>query len=77
MVINLDCSKYLKKINKKEVIKNLFDFNLGSVLAEVVDFEMSIETKAFYFYLMLHGLQTNKWPRLMVENSLILHLIWY
>ncbi|OPC47305.1 NACHT domain-containing protein [Elizabethkingia anophelis] len=47
MVINLDCSKYLKKINKKEVIKNLFDFNLGSVLAEVVDFEMSIETKAF------------------------------
>lgn len=47
MVINLDCSKYLKKINKKEVIKNLFDFNLGSVLAEVVEFEMSIEIKAF------------------------------
>ena len=47
MKIKLNCSKFLIKINKKEVIKNLFDFNLGSVLTEVVGLESNIETKAF------------------------------
>ncbi|AZI69848.1 nSTAND3 domain-containing NTPase [Cloacibacterium normanense] len=47
MKIKLNCSKFLMKINKKEVIKNLFDFNLGSVLTEVVGLESNIETKAF------------------------------
>lgn len=47
MEIKLNCSKFLIKINKKEVIKNLFDFNLGSVLTEVVGLESNIESKAF------------------------------
>lgn len=47
MEIRLDCSKYLKKINKAEAIKNLFDFNLGSALTEVIGINYSIEMKAF------------------------------
>lgn len=47
MEIRLDCSKFLTKINKQEIIKNLLDFNLGSTLTEIVGLETSIETKAF------------------------------
>lgn len=47
MEIKLNCSKYLKKINKAEAIKNLFDFNLGSALTEVIGVDYSIEMKAF------------------------------
>ncbi|UFH33262.1 NACHT domain-containing protein [Chryseobacterium sp. C-71] len=47
MKITLNSSKYLKKINKIEAIKNLFDFNLGSALTEILDVDYSIEMKAF------------------------------
>ena len=47
MEITLNCQKYLIKLNKIEIFKNLLDFNLGSVLTEIVDVEESIELKAF------------------------------
>lgn len=47
MEIKLSCSKYLKKINKTEAIKNLFDFNIGSALTEIVGVDYDIEMKAF------------------------------
>ncbi|WP_394675233.1 NACHT domain-containing protein [uncultured Chryseobacterium sp.] len=47
MEIKLNCSKYLLNINKKEVIKNLFDFNIGSTLTEIIDIQKNVEMKAF------------------------------
>ncbi|WP_284462225.1 NACHT domain-containing protein [Chryseobacterium sp.] len=47
MKITLSCSKYLKKINKVEIVKNLFDFNFGSALTEIVEVNYDKEMKAF------------------------------
>jgi len=47
MEIHLKPSTYTFKINKKEIIKNLLDFNLGSVLTEIVEIDDTKERKAF------------------------------
>lgn len=47
MEINLNCHDFIIKIDKKEVIKNLFDFKVGSALTEIVSVERSNEMKAF------------------------------
>ncbi len=47
MEIKLNCRDFTTKINAKEVLKNLFDFSLGSALTEIVDIEPSIERTAF------------------------------
>ncbi|WKL46110.1 NACHT domain-containing protein [Flavobacterium pectinovorum] len=47
MEIKLKCADYTKKLNIKETIKNVFDFNIGTVLTEVVGITESKETKAF------------------------------
>ena len=47
MKITLNCSKYLKKINKVEVVKNLFDFNFGSAITEILEVDYDQEMKAF------------------------------
>jgi len=47
MQIRLSCSKYIKKISKVEVVKNLFDFNLGSAITEILEVKYDQEMKAF------------------------------
>lgn len=47
MEIKLKCSDYTKKLNIKEAVKNIFDFNIGTVLTEVVEIAKSKEMKAF------------------------------
>jgi hypothetical protein len=47
MEIKLKCSDYTKKINFKEAVKNVFDFNIGTALTEVVGIAQSKEMKAF------------------------------
>lgn len=47
MEIKLKCSQYLIKPNYKEIVKNLFDFNIGTSLTELLKVETSIEMKSF------------------------------
>lgn len=47
MEIKLKCSDYTKKLNFKEAVKNVFDFNIGTAVTEVVGITESKETKAF------------------------------
>ncbi|MFA9189649.1 hypothetical protein, partial [Flavobacterium magnesitis] len=47
MEIKLKCSNYSLKLNLKESIKNIFDFNIGSALTEIIKIEESKEIKAF------------------------------
>ncbi|WP_315054674.1 NACHT domain-containing protein [Chryseobacterium indoltheticum] len=47
MEIKLNSEKYLTKISKRDVVKNLFDFNLGSVVTDIVGVDLDIEMKAF------------------------------
>lgn len=47
MEIKLKCSDYTKNVNFKEAVKNIFDFNIGTALTEVVGISQSKEMKAF------------------------------
>ncbi|PBJ13974.1 NACHT domain-containing NTPase [Flavobacterium sp. ACN6] len=47
MEIKLKCSDYTKNLNFKEAVKNVFDFNIGTALTEVVGISQSKEMKAF------------------------------
>lgn len=47
MEIKLKCSDYTKKINFKEAVKNVFDFNIGTAATEIVGISHSKEMKAF------------------------------
>lgn len=51
MEIKLKFSKLKFKANIKEVVKNLFDFNVGTVLTETVGVEFTNEHKAFVLLL--------------------------
>ncbi|PKB17338.1 AAA family ATPase [Flavobacterium sp. 5] len=47
MEIKLNCSDYTAKLNIKEAIKNIFDFNFGTSLTELIQIDNSKEMKAF------------------------------
>lgn len=47
MEIKLKCSDFIYTANKISIIKNFFDFNLGSVFTDVIDVKHSKEMKAF------------------------------
>jgi len=47
MEIKLKCSDYTKNLNFKEAVKNVFDFNIGTALTEIVGVTQSKEMKAF------------------------------
>ena len=47
MEIKLNSSKINFKIDSKKVIQNLFDFNIGSAITEIVNVSSSIESSAF------------------------------
>jgi len=47
MELTLKAGHYSTKINYKEVIKNFFDLNIGSVLVDILQVDSSLETKAF------------------------------
>ncbi|WP_411766434.1 NACHT domain-containing protein [Winogradskyella sp. A3E31] len=47
MKIKLNSSKLDYKIEKKKIFQNLFDFNLGSTVSEILDVNKSKESKAF------------------------------
>lgn len=51
MEIKLKFSKLKFTMNIKEVVKNIFDFNLGTVLTEVLSIESTNEQKAFLLLL--------------------------
>lgn len=51
MEIKLKFSKLKFTMNIKEVVKNIFDFNLGTVLTEVLSVESTNEQKAFLLLL--------------------------
>lgn len=51
MEIKLKFSKLKFKTNIKEVVKNLFDFNIGSALTEIISIELTNENKAFLLLL--------------------------
>lgn len=51
MEIKLKFSKLKFKANIKEVVKNLFDFNVGTVLTETLGVELTNEHKAFILLL--------------------------
>ncbi len=48
MEIKITPSKYVASVNFKEIFKNFFDFNWGSVLTETINIKESVETKAFW-----------------------------
>ncbi|KGO86348.1 hypothetical protein Q765_10700 [Flavobacterium rivuli WB 3.3-2 = DSM 21788] len=47
MEIKLKSSDYNYKLNFKEVVKNFFDFNVGSAITDMISIDSSIEMKAF------------------------------
>ncbi|MBA9072274.1 GTPase SAR1 family protein [Flavobacterium gossypii] len=47
MQINLKSSQYTSKVEFKEIVRNLFDFNLGSVLTDIITIDNTKEMKAF------------------------------
>ncbi|MHC0443381.1 NACHT domain-containing protein [Flavobacterium sp. 3-210] len=47
MEIKLKCSDFTKTFNLKEAVKNIFDFNIGTVITEVIGISHSKEMKAF------------------------------
>lgn len=51
MEIKLKFSKLKFKVNIKEVVKNLFDFNIGTALTETISIELTNENKAFLLLL--------------------------
>jgi hypothetical protein len=51
MEIKLKFSKLKFKTNIKEVVRNLFDFNIGTALTETVSIELTNENKAFLLLL--------------------------
>lgn len=51
MEIKLKFSRLKFKTNIKEVVKNLFDFNIGTALTETVSIELTNENKAFLLLL--------------------------
>ncbi|MHC0444281.1 hypothetical protein ACWA1F_02670 [Flavobacterium sp. 3-218] len=48
MQIKLNSSKLDFAIDNKKIFQNLFDFNLGSAITEILDINTSLENKAFY-----------------------------
>jgi hypothetical protein len=47
MELKLKSSRLSVKVNLKEIVKNLFDFNIGSALTETITIDNSNESKAF------------------------------
>lgn len=49
MYIKLNSSKLTFNTDYQKLLQNLFDFNLGSFITEVINVSSSLESKAFYF----------------------------
>ncbi|KAF2518882.1 ATP-binding protein [Flavobacterium salilacus subsp. salilacus] len=48
MEIRLNSSKLKFKLNEKTLLKNLFDLNIGTLIADTIDISSSKEAKAYY-----------------------------
>ncbi len=71
MEIKLNSSKLKFRVDKKNILKNLLDFNVGSAITEIISVDESQEASAFSLLFNVAKKLTLNFQRNWVKKKLI------